>query len=168
MSRRFVLRITVLAAALAAATAVPSFFVPEALAHHGWSSFDQDRPVYLSGSIKSVRWQNPHAELVLTVDGSLKTPGDLATRSVPAQQQNVDGPAIMKKAQAPEKPAGEWQVEFAPLSRMQLWGLGDAPKAGDRIEVVGYVAPKIQGGRLLRVEYLFMNGKAYAFRSSPA
>lgn len=168
MLRRHALRMTATAAMLAAATTVTPLFAPVALAHHGWSSFDQDQPVYLSGSIKSVRWQNPHAELVLAVDGALKTPADLAARSVPAQQQNVDGPGIMKKAQAPQTPAGEWMIEFAPLVRMQAWGLGDAPKVGDRIEVIGYVAPKIQGGRLVRVEYMFMNGKAYAFRSSPA
>jgi hypothetical protein len=40
-------------------------------------------------------------------------------------------------------------------------------KAGERIEVVGYIAPKIGDGRLLRVEYLFSDGKAYGLRSSP-
>lgn len=166
MMRRQALRLGA-AAALAAAT-LPLSFVPQAHAHHGWSSFDQERPVYLAGTIKSVRWQNPHAELVLTVDASLRTPADLASRSVPNQQQSVDGPGILKKAQAPDKPAGDWTIEFAPLFRMQAWGLGDAPKPGQRIEVIGYVAPKLQGGRLLRVEYMFMDGKAYAFRSSPA
>jgi hypothetical protein len=158
---------TAFAALLAAVTAAP-FVAPDAQAHHGWSSFDQERPVYLSGSIKSVRWQNPHAELVLVVDAALKAPADLAGRGVPAQQQSVDGAAILKKAQVPDKPGGEWQIEFAPLFRMQAWGLGEAPKVGDRIEVVGYASPRVQGGRLVRVEYMFMNGKAYAFRSSPA
>jgi hypothetical protein len=41
-------------------------------------------------------------------------------------------------------------------------------KVGDRIEVVGYIAPKVGGGRLLRVEYLFSDGKVYGLRSSPA
>jgi hypothetical protein len=50
---------------------------------------------------------------------------------------------------------------------MNAWGVRE-PKAGDRIEVIGYVAPKIGSGRLLRVEYLFLDGKAYGLRSSPA
>jgi hypothetical protein len=50
---------------------------------------------------------------------------------------------------------------------MQAWGLGQAPKVGDRVELVGYT--RADGSkRVLRVEYMFYNGKAYAFRSSPA
>ena len=37
-------------------------------AHHGWSSFDADRPLYLEGAVRKVRWQNPHAELELELD----------------------------------------------------------------------------------------------------
>jgi hypothetical protein len=137
-----------------------------ALAHHGWSSFDQDKPVYLEGRVKTVRWTNPHAEIVLAVDGALKLPADLARRAVPAQSQNVDGAAVLARTRLPEAAAGEWTVEFAPLSRMQAWAVRE-PKAGERIEVVGYIAPKIGDGRLLRVEYLFADGKAYGLRSSP-
>ena len=137
-----------------------------AIAHHGWSSFDQDKPVYLEGRIKSVRWANPHAEVVLVVDGGLKLRADLARRSLPAQSQQVDGAAILAKTRLPEAAAGEWTVEFAPLSRMQAWGVRE-PKSGERIEVIGYIAPKVGDGRLLRVEYLFADGKAYGLRSSP-
>jgi hypothetical protein len=40
-------------------------------------------------------------------------------------------------------------------------------KPGDKIEAVGYTSPSLQGGKLMRVEYLFVNGKAYGLRSSP-
>lgn len=79
-----------------------------ALAHHGWSSFDQDKPVYLEGRIKTVRWANPHAEVVLVVDGAMKLPADLGRRSLPAQSQNVDGAAILARTRLPEQAAGEW------------------------------------------------------------
>jgi len=148
---------------LLAAAAAPM----AALAHHGWSSFDQDRPVYLEGRVKTVRWANPHAEVVLVVDGGLALPADLARRSVPAQSQQVDGAAVLAKTRLPEAAAGEWTVEFAPLSRMRAWDVRE-PKVGDRIEVIGYIAPAIGNGRLLRVEYLFADGKAYGLRSSPA
>ena len=36
-----------------------------AQAHHGWSSFDQTRPLYLEGQALKVQWANPHAELQL-------------------------------------------------------------------------------------------------------
>ena len=136
------------------------------LAHHGWSSFDQDKPLYLSGTLTQVRWQNPHTEVMLRVDAT-KLPDGIATRTVPAQQQSVDGAGILKKVQVPANAAGVWEVEFAPLSRMQAWGLSQPPKVGDRIEVIGYGLADDNNKRLLRAEYLFINGKVYAFRSSP-
>lgn len=135
------------------------------LAHHGWSGFDQDKPIYLSGTLTEVRWQNPHAEVMLRVDAT-KLPEGLATRAVPAQQQSVDAAGILKKVQVPANAAGVWEIEFAPLSRMQAWGLSQPPKGGDRIEVIGYALAD-DNKRVLRAEYLFIGGKAYALRSSP-
>jgi len=42
MKRREVLKIS-------AALSTAGFYLP-AFAHHGWSSFDQDRPIYLEGN----------------------------------------------------------------------------------------------------------------------
>lgn len=145
-----------------------AFFLPSAFAHHGWSSFEQDKPLYLQGTIKSVRWANPHAEAVIVVAPDLRLPLDLATRELPKQTQAVDGAALAKKTALPPAPSGEWQLEFAPLFRMQAWGMGEAPKVGDTIEVIGYTAPTIARGRLMRVEYVFHGGRAAALRSSPA
>jgi hypothetical protein len=153
MHRRFML-----AAALAAA-ALP------AVAHHGWSSFNQDQPLYIEGRIKSVQWRNPHAEAVVEVAPALKLPGDLAQRKMPAQSQNVDGAAIASRAQLPAAAAGDWEVEFAPLSRMEAWQVAPL-KAGDRVELIGYTG--VPGKpKLMRVEYLIVNGQAYGLRSSP-
>jgi hypothetical protein len=154
MNRRYFVQLT-----------IGALFAAPVLAHHGWSSFDQDKPLYLSGTLTQVRWQNPHAEVMLRVDAT-KLPDGIASRTVPAQQQSVDGAGILKKVQVPANAVGTWEVEFAPLSRMQAWGLSQPPKVGDRIEVIGYGLAD-ENKRLLRAEYLFVNGKAYAFRSSP-
>jgi hypothetical protein len=147
-----------LAAALIVA-AVP------AVAHHGWSSFDQNAPLYLQGQLTSVRWANPHAEGVLEVSKGLALPADFAKRSLPAQQQSVDAQAILSRTQVPQAAEGRWELEFAPLPRMDAWGVAPL-KVGDRIEVIGYVGvpgkPKV-----MRVEYLIVNGTAYGLRSSP-
>ena len=66
--------------AFGAATFVPGV----GLAHHGWSSFDQDKPIYLEGKAESVAWRNPHAELKLRLTPNLQLPADLATRKMPA------------------------------------------------------------------------------------
>lgn len=135
------------------------------LAHHGWSSFDQDKPLYLSGTVKSVRWQNPHVEFVLVVAPGLMKPADLPGRKAPAQSQSVDGSAVLGKAAVPAQAAGEWEVELAPLSRVSAWGVAEL-KPGDRVEVVGYALAS-GDRRVLRVEYLFAQGKAFGMRSSP-
>jgi Family of unknown function (DUF6152) len=31
-----------------------------AIAHHGWSSYDETKPITLSGSLATVTWGNPH------------------------------------------------------------------------------------------------------------
>lgn len=140
-------------------TALPAF------AHHGWSSFNQDQPLYLTGRLKTVQWRNPHAEGVIEVAAGLALPADLAGRTLPAQQQAVDATAILSRARVPADAAGDWEVEFAPLSRMEAWGVVPL-KAGDRVELIGYagVAGK---PRLMRVEYLIVEGRAAGLRSAP-
>lgn len=148
--------------------AAPLLGALPAWAHHGWSSFDQGRPLYLEGRVAQVAWRNPHVELKLDLpaDG-LKLPPDLATRSLPAQTAPVDGAALLKAAQLPTRRDRRWEIELAPLSRMQAWGVPEI-KAGDAVAMVGFTFSGEKGDAVLRVEYLFAGGKAYGLRSSPA
>ncbi len=141
--------------------------LPLARAHHGWSSFDQDRPLYLQGRVQSVRWQNPHAELMLELPASLSLPADLAQRTLPAQTAPVEGKALLAKAQLPRRKDRRWEIELAPLSRMQAWNVTPL-KVGDEIGVLGFTFEDEKGEAILRVEYLFVGAKAYGLRSSPA
>lgn len=138
-----------------------------ALAHHGWSSFDQDRPIYLEGRVTRAKWQNPHAELVLEVPAGLKVPADLAQRPVPAQSSAVDGKALLAKAVVPNRKDRKWEVELAPLTRMEAWKVAEI-KPGTTLSVVGFIFKEEKGEPILRAEYLFVDGKAYGLRSSPA
>ncbi|HBH38294.1 MAG TPA: hypothetical protein DDX06_07915 [Curvibacter sp.] len=141
--------------------------LPLAHAHHGWSSFDQDRPIYLQGRVQSVRWQNPHAELVLEVPPGLGLPADLAQRPLPAQSAPVDGKALLAKAQLPRRQDRRWEIELAPLSRMQAWNVTPL-KVGDEIAVLGFTFQDEKGAAILRAEYLFVGSQVYGLRSSPA
>jgi Family of unknown function (DUF6152) len=147
--------------------AVPTLVSLQALAHHGWSSFDQERPIYLGGRAAKVSWRNPHAELQLEVPENLALPADLARRSLPRQTAAVDGAALLAKARVPTRPDRRWQVELAPLTRMQAWGIEEI-KAGAEIAVLGFTFTGEQGEPVLRVEYLFIGDKTYGLRSSPA
>ena len=138
-----------------------------ARAHHGWSSFDQDRPIYLEGRVASVKWRNPHAELMLDVSPDLKLPPDLAQRPVPAQSAPVDGKALLARAVVPRRKDRRWEVELAPLTRMEAWKVAEI-KPGAAISLLGFAFHEEKGEPILRVEYLFVDGKAYGLRSSPA
>ncbi|NRF66738.1 hypothetical protein HLB44_07065 [Aquincola sp. S2] len=144
-----------------------SLAASRAFAHHGWSSFDQSKPIYLAGQAAKVAWRNPHVEIDLELAADLKLPADLAQRVVPAQSAPVDGPQLLRAASVPKRKDRRWEIEFAPLTRMQAWAVPEI-KVGDKLEVLGFTFPNEQGEAILRVEYLWLGGKTYGLRSSPA
>jgi len=149
-----------------AATSLP-LASPLAFAHHGWSSFDQDRPLYLEGTVSRTRWQNPHVELVIDVPPGLKVPADLAKRTLPAQSAPVDGPGLLARATVPRRSDRQWELELAPLTRMEAWKIAEI-KPGTAVSAVGFTSKEEKGEPVMRVEYLFVDGKVYGLRSSPA
>jgi hypothetical protein len=56
-------RITLFAAALAAS--IPA----AALAHHGWSSYDETKPITVTGTLQNVAWSNPHGSAQMRWQG---------------------------------------------------------------------------------------------------
>ena len=135
-------------------------------AHHGWSVFDQTQPLYLRGIVQAVEWANPHVEIDLEVSADLDLPADLAKRVVPAQQVTIDAAALFARTKLPTRKDREWEIELAPLTRMQAWNI-EPIKKGETVEVVGFTFPKQEGEAILRAEFIFRGGKAYALRSSP-
>lgn len=150
--------------AFAAAGVMPPLV---ARAHHGWTGFDQDRPIYLEGKAETVAWRNPHAEMMLRVAPGLALPADLAKRSVPAQSASVDAARVLSTARLPTRKDPVWEIELAPLTRMEAWKVAEI-KPGQQVAAIGYTFPAEKGEAVMRVEYLFVDGKAYGLRSSPA
>lgn len=148
---------------LLTALALPTW----AQAHHGWSSFDQARPIYLAGRVAQVKWQNPHAELMLELPAAPQLPADLARRALPAQTAPVDGPALLAKTVLPTRKDRRWAVELAPLTRLSAWRVAEI-QTGAEVAVVGFTFTGEKGDAVLRAEYLFVGGEAYGLRSSPA
>lgn len=141
------------------------FFSPQVLAHHGWSSFDESRPLYLSGRVKAVKWQNPHAEIVVTVAAGGMLPTDLGSRQVPAQTSPVDGAKVLAAATLPRR-VGDWTIELSPMTRINAWKVPE-PKVGDTVAAVAY-GFKDDKDAFARVEYLIIGGQLYGLRSNPA
>lgn len=144
-----------------------SGFGSAAWAHHGWSSFDQNRPIYLEGRAVEVKWRNPHAELVLELPEKLAQPADLAQRALPAQSAGVDGPALLAKTVLPTRRDRRWEIELAPLFRLGQWQMPEI-RNGAALSMVGFTFKDEQGAAVLRAEYVFLDGKAYGLRSGPA
>ncbi len=138
-----------------------------AFAHHGWSSFDQSQPIYLEGTARNVAWRNPHAELVLELPAEPRLPADLGARTPPAQTAPVDGRALLARARLPQRSDKRWQVELAPLTRMEAWKVPQI-RDGDTVAVLGFTFAGERGDAVLRAEYLFIGGTIYGLRSSPA
>jgi hypothetical protein len=40
-----------------------------AIAHHGWSSYDESKPITLSGTLATVTWGNPHGTATMRWQG---------------------------------------------------------------------------------------------------
>ena len=138
-----------------------------AAAHHGWSSFDQDRPIWLEGRATQVRWRNPHAELDLEVSADLALPADLKSRPLPPQVAAVDGKALLARAVVPTRKDRRWLVELAPLTRLEAWK-AQPLEPGTAIGVLGFTFRQEKGDAVLRAEYLFVAGRVYGLRSGPA
>lgn len=153
---------------LAAASLAPAAFVLRpAHAHHGWSSFDQAKPIYLEGKAAKVAWRNPHAELLLELRQPLALPANLKDRKVPAQSASVDGAALLAKAALPTRKERQWMVELAPLTRMEAWKVPPITE-GQSLAVLGFTFADEKGDAILRCEYLFLGDAVYGLRSSPA
>jgi hypothetical protein len=86
---------------------------------------------------------------------------------VPAQSTPVDGKALLAAAQLPKRREKTWMVELAPLTRLQAWGVPEI-QPGTALAVLGFTFTGEQGDAVLRAEYLWLDGKAYGLRSSPA
>ena len=145
--------------------ALPVFVVGTAVAHHGWSGFDETKPIYLEGIVKRVKWQNPHAEVILEVNRA-EPPAALTRFAIPKQTAQVDAVTILGTAKAPTRKDSQWEIEFAPITRMDAWKVTPI-KVGEKIAVVGYTFKDEKGEATLRVEFLIGNGKVTPLRSSP-
>ena len=60
---------TLLRPALLAASAVLALAAVPAIAHHGWSTYDETRPLTLTGKIVESHYENPHAHIRIDAGG---------------------------------------------------------------------------------------------------
>ena len=102
--------------------------------------------IFGDGRATQVAWRNPHAELTLELAADLPLP---AATQLPTRRDRL------------------WQIELAPLSRMAAWGVPEIKPAA-ALALLGFTFNGEKGDAVLRVEYLWLDGKTCGRRSSPA
>ena len=70
------------------ATSIAALLSPVALAHHGWSEYDSNKVLTLTGTIAEAGYEHPHGFIHLTVDGKawvavLAPPSRMENRGLP-------------------------------------------------------------------------------------
>ena len=75
--------------------------VTPALAHHGWSGYDNSKPVKLSGTVTEISYAYPHATIRLDVAGKhwlavLAPPSRLSTRGIGSGDIKVGAQATVE------------------------------------------------------------------------
>jgi hypothetical protein len=110
--------------------------VTPAEAHHGWSSYNTQLPLYLEGTVAEVRWQNPHPELVVVIDAPAPAidPGRVTLPS--------DAGADLRDALARAQPAaaGRYTLHLPPIPRLQRAGVSTPPTTGERFVAIAYAS----------------------------
>src|SRR5690606_24368782 len=82
------------------------------------------------------------------------------------QTAPVDGKALLAKATLPTRRDPVWEIELAPMTRMQAWQVPEI-KPGTALSVVGFTLREEKGEPVVRVEYLFVAGASTACVPAP-
>ena len=97
--------------------------------------------------------------MLIDLPAELKLPADLLSRATPVHTAGIDGKAVLAKTKLPPRKLKAWELELAPLTRLELWKL-DPIKPGAQVSAVGYILKDPKGEAVMRVEYLWVDGKA--------
>ncbi|HEX4985171.1 MAG TPA: DUF6152 family protein [Burkholderiales bacterium] len=86
-----------------------------AFAHHGWSEYDRDKPLALSGTVTEVSYANPHATLRLDAGGKswlvvLAPPSRMSSRGI-ASGDIKPGTAVGVEGYPSRNEPGEMRAE---------------------------------------------------------
>lgn len=85
------------------------------LAHHGWSSYDETKPVTLSGTLYDVNWGNPHGTAAMRWQGKqwnvVLAPTDRMDARGLTQQMIAPSERIMMTGYARRDGTAEMRIE---------------------------------------------------------
>jgi len=84
-----------------AAAAILALLTGTAAGHHGWSSYDADKTITLTGTITEASYTYPHATIKLqtpdkTWDAVLAPPSRMSSRGLPSEALKVGASATVE------------------------------------------------------------------------
>jgi hypothetical protein len=136
-----------------------------AQAHHGWSSYDLTRPIYVEGEVTEVIWSNPHVEVLLKTAPDLAVPAGFAQTGLPEMLEQVGGRDSVQNVRVPSEQGKTWRIEFAPIARMGGYNMSRRPETGTRMAFVGYISRTLCDE--MRVELvIYADGDMYPMRNT--
>ena len=126
-------RRAVLGLALAALLSVPA-----AEAHHGWSSYNTQVPLYLEGTRRRSQWRNPHPELVVVIEAPARAvdPSKVSAAVRRGRGRSSETRWLARKPPVP----GRYAVHLPPIARLERAGVSAPPKAGERLVAIAYAS----------------------------
>lgn len=80
--------------------ALVAFTTAAAIAHHGWGSYDASNPVTVNGQIESLKFENPHATIVIKGADNAWTATLAPTSRMQARGASADIVAVGKTVSA--------------------------------------------------------------------
>jgi hypothetical protein len=106
-----------------------------AQAHHGWTSYNAERPIYLEGTVAEVQWRNPHPEVVVVV----ASPAPAVDPSKVRPASDSEGAGVREAlAKAQAAAPGRYTVHLPPIARIERAGVSAPPKHGERLVAVAF------------------------------
>lgn len=133
------------------------------LAHHGFTSFRTEAPIYLEGRIVEVHWGNPHPVVTLEV-AQQPTGTPWRQWTLPAGWADMGTGHIVGSTTIPTNATGRWAVEFSGFSQQPRFGFAESPRVGEPIAIVAFQA--CQGNpRLARSTLVHYRGQTFSQQS---
>ena len=85
---------------LGLALSLVAILAGSALAHHGWSSYDSNKEMTLTGDIREAGYEHPHGFIALAVEGKvwrvvLAPPTRMESRGLPREMLKVGATATV-------------------------------------------------------------------------
>lgn len=132
-------------------------------ADHPWRPYEGAPPLYVEGEVNTLLWNDPHPHLRLVHRPPVRLPTDLRERKLLPHRDADRTRELLSRTVVPVFERA-WRVELPTLAKLLLWGV-ERPMIGERVGVIGWPGPDVQGTSTVQAVVLFVDGQGYPLGS---